>query len=652
MRKVALVVAVVLAPWVAGQPAVPSSAAEVVPVPDALVAENVPPISRSVAESVGRYTEFRSAGFRSWHPTRREMLIRTRFADVAQIHRVNFPLGARTQITFFPDAVAGASYQPTAGEYFLFTKDAGGNEFAQILRYDLGTGDVSLLTDGKSRNSGGVWSNKGDRICYTSTRRNRKDPDFYVMAPVDAKTDRMVSQSQSPGWGAMDWSPDDSKILVGNYVSANESYLYVMDARTGERTPLTPQAGNEKVRWEAGVFAKDGKGVYTATDRGSEFTRLAYIDLATKEVTILTPDLKWDVEDLALSDDGRRLAYVTNEEGVAVLRLMDAQTRQDVPLPKLPAGQVSSLDWHRNNRDLAFTLTSARSPSDVYSLDVTTGKVERWTESETAGLNTATFVEPELVRWKSFDGREVSGFLYRPDAARFPGKRPVIVNIHGGPEGQFRPGFLGSYNYYLNVLGVAVVFPNVRGSSGYGKTYLTLDNGRLREDSVKDIGALLDWVKTAEGLDASKVMVTGGSYGGYMTLACSVHFADRIRCAVDVVGISNFVTFLQRTEPYRQDLRRVEYGDERDPAMREFLERISPLNSVSKIRKPLFVVQGANDPRVPRQEADQMVEALKKQGTPVWYLLGKDEGHGFAKKRNAEYQFYATVAFVQKYLLP
>jgi dipeptidyl aminopeptidase/acylaminoacyl peptidase len=330
---------------------------------------------------------------------------------------------------------------------------------------------------------------------------------------------------------------------------------------------------------------------------------------------------------------------------------METAAKKDLPLPKLPAGQISSLDWHKNNHDLAFTLSSARSPSDVYSLDITSNNVERWTESETAGLNTATFAEPQLIHWKSFDGREISGFLCTPDASKFPGKRPAIINIHGGPEGQFRPTFLAGINYYLNVLGIAVIFPNVRGSAGYGKTFLTLDNGRLREDSVKDIGALLDWIKTRDALDADRVMITGGSYGGYMTLACSVHFADRIRCSVDVVGISNFVTFLQHTEPYRQDLRRVEYGDERDPEMKTFLMRISPLTNVAKITKPIMVVQGANDPRVPRTEADQMVEALKKQGTPVWYLLAKDEGHGFQKKKNYEYQFYATVAFVRQHLL-
>jgi dipeptidyl aminopeptidase/acylaminoacyl peptidase len=626
------------------------AAEDVVPPPDSLVAENIPPVPKSVAESVGRYTEFRAAQFRSWHPTRREMLIRTRFADTLQVHRVNMPLGARTQLTFYPDSVASASFQPTGGESFLFTKDAGGNEFAQVFRYDVGTGDVTMLTDGKSRNSPGTWSHKGDRIAYTSTRRNRKDADVYVMSPDDPKSDKLASESPAPGWSVLDWSPDDSKLLLAHFISANESHVFVMDAAGGERVRLTPES-KEKVAWGAGVFSKDGKGVYTTTDQGAEFARLAYIDLATKAVTILTPDLKWDVEGMALSDDGKRLAYVTNEDGLAVLHLMETATRKDLPAPKLPAGQISTLDWHKNNKDLAFTMTSARSPSDVYSLDADSGKVERWTQSETAGLNTAAFVEPQLVRWKSFDGREISGFLYAPDAAKFPGKRPVIVNIHGGPEGQFRPGFLGSLNYYLNVLGVAIVFPNVRGSSGYGKTFLTLDNGKLREDSVKDIGALLDWIPSRPELDADRVMITGGSYGGYMTRACSVHFADRIRCAIDVVGISNFVTFLQRTEPYRQDLRRVEYGDERDADMREFLTRISPLTNVAKIAKPLMVVQGANDPRVPRSEAEQMVAALKKQGTPVGYLLGKDEGHGFAKKKNFEWQFYASVAFVKRYLM-
>jgi dipeptidyl aminopeptidase/acylaminoacyl peptidase len=374
------------------------------------------------------------------------------------------------------------------------------------------------------------------------------------------------------------------------------------------------------------------------------------MDVATKQVTVLTPDTKWDVEEFDLSDDGKLLAYTTNEDGMAVLHLLDTATRKELPAPKLPPGQVFGLSWHPNSRDLGFVINSAKAPSDVYSYDVTTGQTSpaggtptesgtagltRWTESETAGLNTQQFPDPSLVRWKSFDGKEISGFVYKPDAAKFPGKRPVIVNIHGGPESQFRPAFMGSYNYYFTRLGCAAVFPNVRGSSGYGKTFLTLDDGRKREDSVKDIGALLDWVKAQPDLDADRVMVTGGSYGGYMSLAVSTHYADRIRCAVDSVGISNFVTFLERTEPYRQDLRRVEYGDERDPDMRKFLTQISPLNNVQKIAKPLFVVHGANDPRVPLYEAEQIVAALKKQGTPAWFWWPRTRGTGSRRSRTS-----------------
>jgi dipeptidyl aminopeptidase/acylaminoacyl peptidase len=319
-------------------------------------------------------------------------------------------------------------------------------------------------------------------------------------------------------------------------------------------------------------------------------------------------------------------------------------------VPSLPKGVISGVQWHKNNRDLGFNLSSARSSSDVFSLDVQTGKVERWTFSETGGLNTSDFPEPELIHWKSWDGRNISGFLYRP-SAKFTGKRPVIVNIHGGPEGQFRPSFPGRWDYYMNELGAAMIAPNVRGSTGYGKTFLALDNGFLREGSYQDINTLFDWIQTQPQLDSGRVLVTGGSYGGFMTLAVATNFNDRICCSVDVVGPSNLVTFLEHTSGYRQDLRRVEYGDERDPKMRAFLEQIAPYNKAKNITKPLFVIAGKNDPRVPVSESEQMVNIVRQNGTPVWWLMAKDEGHGFAKKKNQDYQFCATVIFVKDYLL-
>jgi dipeptidyl aminopeptidase/acylaminoacyl peptidase len=615
-----------------------------------LVLEGIPPIPAALVEAVARYTELRSASLQSWHPTRREMLISTRFGDTAQIHRVAAPGGARTQLTFFPDRVLGAGYQPTTGDYFVFLKDIGGGEWYQLYRFDVASGAITLLTDGKSRNTGGAWSTKGDRIAYHSTRRTGKDNDLWVMNPADPASDRLLVQLTGGGWGATDWSPDDRTLLLVEYVSANESYLWLVDAAGGEKRLLTPKGGTEKVAYGEGRFLPDGKTIVVTTDRDSEFQRLALLDLASGAHTYLTTHIPWDVDSFDVSPDGRTIAFVTNEEGLSVLRLLDVATRKDKPGPKLPAGVIGGLEWHNNGRDLGFSLSSARSPNDVYSADVATLAVERWTESETGGLNAAAFSEPELVRWKSFDGRTISGFLYRPPA-RFAGRRPVIVDIHGGPEGQAQPRFQGRNNYYLNELGIALIFPNVRGSSGFGKTFLTLDNGTLREDSVRDIGALLDWIPSRPDLDQGRLMITGGSYGGYMTLAAATHYDAKIRCSLSVVGVSNFVTFLERTESYRRDLRRVEYGDERDPAMRAFLDRIAPLNNAGKITRPLFVVQGRNDPRVPYTESEQMVATVKRNGGPVWYLLANDEGHGFAKKRNSDFLFYATVAFVQEHLL-
>jgi dipeptidyl aminopeptidase/acylaminoacyl peptidase len=632
---------------------------------DNLVIDGIPPIPADLVEQIGRYTESRAAAFQDWHPAKAEILITTRFGDTNQVHRVIMPGGARMQLTFFPDRIDGASYERAKGDFFIFTKGAGGNEFNQNYRYDLATGDVTLLTDGKSRNSGPTWSNNGDRVAYTSTRRNGADTDIYVESPLDPKTEKMLAEVKGGGWDVQDWSPDDKQLLAIEEISINESYLWLVNSETGEKKELTPRPaeGAEKVAYSRAQFAKDGKGIFVTTDRESEFQRLAYIDLAGGKHTYLQTNAKFDVDDWDLSDDGKQIAYTLNENGVSTLHAVDlamkngAMTvsgpRDPVFNPPLKNVVMTGLGWHRHPAKnlLAFNVTGARQPSDVYTWDTAKTTTARWTESETGGIPASRFAEPELVKWKTFDGKEITGFLYLPDPKKFTGPRPVIINIHGGPEAQFRPTYLGRSNYFINELGCAILFPNVRGSAGYGKTFVKLDNGFKREDSYKDISSLFDWIKTRPQLDPNRVMVTGGSYGGFMTLAVACNYADRISCAIDVVGPSNFVTFLKNTESYRRDLRRVEYGDERDPKMAEFLNKIAPLNNAQKIAKPLFVVQGANDPRVPKTEADQIVNTLKKQGTPVSYLLAKDEGHGFAKKKNADYQFYSMVQFMREHLL-
>ncbi len=624
-----------------------SSAVLLAQVPDNLVADGLPPIPSELRAEASRYLEFRAAAMLSWHPQRREMLISTRFADTSQIHLVKMPGGARRQLTFGSEPVAGGSFRPKTGEFFVFAQDSGGGEFYQLFRYDIADGRTTLLTDGKSRNSGPRWARSGNQFAYTSTRRTGKDTDIYTMNPDDPKTDKLVLERAGGGWSVSDWSWDGTMLLLTEFVSANESHAHLLDLASGKVTPLTP----EKAVHASAKFSRDGRTIFVLSDAGSEFLQLVRLDLADSARAVLTAGLGWDVERFELSPEGTRIAFATNEDGASALHLLDVATGAEAPLPKIPVGVIGGIEWHENGRDLGFTLDSARAARDAYSLDVTTGEVTRWTESETGGLDPAKFAEPELVKFASFDGQKISAFVFRPDAAKFPGPRPVIVNIHGGPEGQSRPDFLGRSNYYVNELGCAVIFPNVRGSEGYGKTFLALDNGTKREDSVRDIGALLDWIATQPTLEAKSVCVMGGSYGGYMVLACLTHFSDRLRCGIDIVGISNFVSFLKNTQDYRRDLRRVEYGDERDAAMAEHLAKISPLNNVTKITRPLFVVQGRNDPRVPESEAEQIVTALRAQGGTCWYLLAKDEGHGFAKKRNADFQFLAQILFLREHLL-
>jgi dipeptidyl aminopeptidase/acylaminoacyl peptidase len=630
-------------------PAFSSRADEVIP-GDNLVVEGIPKIPLALAEEAARYREFRRARFLDWHPVRKEILISTRLGNAYQLHYVKFPGGARNQLTFYEDNVFSGHYQPTHGRYLVFGRDTGGNEQYQNYRYDFDGGAVMLLTDGKSRNSLGVWSRRGDRLAYTSTRRNGKDSDLYVIDPSTAKSDRLLVQLDGGGWSPLDWSPDDRKIALLEFISVNESYVWLVDVQSGAKTLATPKNDGEKIAYDSGKFSKDGRGLYTITDSGAEFHRLAYLDLGGKKLNFLSGNHGGDVDDFDLSYDGKKIAYVTNEEGVSRLYVLDLRTRKIKSFRNLPVGLLGNVKWHRSGRYLGFTLSSARLTGDVFSLDLQSGKLERWTYSETGGLDTDGFIEPELLRWKSFDGKTLSGFLYRPPK-KFTGKRPVIIDIHGGPEGQFRPRFIGNANYYLNEHGVAILFPNIRGSTGFGKSFLKLDDGFLRADSYKDIGALLEWLQTRPDLDAGRVLVVGGSYGGHMSLAVSYLYSDRISCSIDIVGPSNLVTFLETTADYRRDLRRVEYGDERDPKMRAFLEATAPLNNVEKIRKPLFVVQGKNDPRVPLSEAEQMVAAIRKNGTPVWYLMAKDEGHGFAKKKNADFQFYASVMFIKNCLL-
>ncbi len=645
MRHLALFAALALplAPALAAEDAAPAA---VEARPAALVADDVPAVPSDLAAASRPYMESRGASFVGWNDGDQSMLIATRFGNTSQIHRVARPMGARQQLTFEEEPVSAGAWSPKSADIMLVEKDIGGNEFYQI--YAMKNGRLVLLTDGKSRNSFNAWSDDGTLVGYTSTRRNGRDSDLYVMNPRNPASGRMVAEVEGGGWYLTDFAPDKSWALVAKYVSVQKTDLYRLDLASGALTPIGDHT--KTIAIGGAGFAPDGT-IWVTSDEGSDFQRLGTIDPKNGAFTPRGPAEKWDVDTFDISDDGRFIAYVVNEAGMSKLRILDVKSGKARTVGALPAGIIGGIDiapWG----EIGLSFTSARSAADAYSVNPETLAVTRWTQSETGGLDVTKNVEPELVSVKSFDGLAVSGFLYRPDPAKFPGKRPLIMNVHGGPEGQSRPGFLGRNNYLLNELGIAIFYPNVRGSTGYGKTFVSLDNGPFkREDSVKDMGAFLDVLAKDPALDAARFGLTGGSYGGYMCYAAATHYADKLRANLCVVAISNFVTFLENTQDYRRDLRRVEYGDERVPEQRAKLLEISPLTRVGDIRKPLYVVTGANDPRVPASEAEQIVAAVRKNGGTAWHLVGTNEGHGFAKKENADYQFWTSLLFWQQYLL-
>ncbi|RLG73140.1 MAG: S9 family peptidase [Methanobacteriota archaeon] len=617
-----------------------------------LVIEGISEIPKRIEERMLQYQNTRSAYIYDWLPSGEGMLISTRFGETRQVHWVKKPGGARHQITFFKEPVSGAAVCPDKDKNgFLFIKDVGGGENYQIFFFDLGSGKYEMLTDGSGRNTLGLWSNRGDRFVYSSTKRNGRDWDIYVADLENPGKPTLLLQVEGY-WRAVDWSPDDRKLLVLNYVSANESYYYILDLESGELEQINPN--KEKISYWGARWSKDGRGVYLVSDEESEFHQLKYYDLERKEFTVLTGHIPWDVDEFELSPKGDLIAFVTNEDGISKLHLMDTKTREELGTPELPVGQVYGLEFSPDGEKLAMVINTPQTPGDIYVLNIKTNSLERWTYSEVGGLKTEDFVTPKLIHYPTFDmvgdkPRMIPAFYYKPDKGEPP--YPVLIYIHGGPESQYVPYFWPTIQFYVKELGIAVIAPNVRGSSGYGKSYLKLDNGYKREDAVKDIGKLLDWIEQQPELDSERVAVMGGSYGGYMVLASMIHYNDRLRAGIEICGISNFVTFLENTEDYRKDLRRVEYGDERDPEMREFLERISPTTNAHKITKPMFIAQGLNDPRVPVSEAEQIVGAIRENGGVVWYLLAKDEGHGFRKKSNRDYYNNAVVLFLEEYLL-
>ncbi len=646
--------------------------------PAALRAEGVPSIPQSLLAAAQRYNRVAGHVFVDWHPERREMLLRHRApgASTTQLYRLSQPMAEPERLTDAADPVGSARYSPSRGSSIVLSRGSGGDEAYQLLRLDPLTRATTQITAPGQRHSLLGWLKSKPLALIASVpldrtaaagSRSQVSTTLSLVDPDEPASTRVLAELPGGGWFDAEVSPDDASVALVRYVSAAESEVWLIQLsdsavgsshskgqRAGQRRRLLPAPdSNLRATHFVAHWAADGQSLYVISDRVGEFRELMRLDLRTGTLQRLTADTPWDVEQSSESPDGRVLAINVNVDGRDEMRLIDAASGARLPLPAgvtLPEGSVTSASFHDRFNLLALVVNSARGPSQVHSLDLDSGRLDTWTTpAGTEGLNLQNLPPQQIVRWRSFDGRDISGVLSLPPA-RFMGRRPVVLVMHGGPEAQSKLGWQGRLNYLTQELGVAVLEPNVRGSSGYGKTFLSLDNGRLREDSVKDMASAIDWVATQPGLDAARVMVQGGSYGGYMALAAATRLADRIAGAIAVVGISNFVSFLENTESYRRDLRRVEYGDERDPAMRALLTQISPLSHVARITQPLLVVQGKNDPRVPWTESEQIVRSLQARGTPVWYILADNEGHGFARRENADYYFATLVLFVQRTL--
>ena len=618
-----------------------------------MILEDVPEIPEDISTRIQQYQNTRSASFADWLPNDDGILIATRFGNTSQLHTVNSPGGARNQITFFDEPVTNGSFSPSSAyNGFLFTKDIGGNEFDQIYWYDMNTRNAEMLSDGASRNFGMSWSNKGDQFAFTSSRRNKKDFDIYISDMKSPKVATLKVDRGSGYWVAVDWSPDDRKLIVIQYLSSTKSNSYILDLKTEGLTQIN-DAKTEAVFLASG-WDKTGKKIYATTNMGREFNTLVQYDVSSKKIEYITDDIPWDIDEFTTNTSRTKAAFTVNENGFSQLYVMDIATNAYKKVPNLPVGQINAIKFKPSKAELAMVLNSTETPGDVYALNLNSLKMTRWTTSEVGGLDTSLFPKPELINFETFDKvdgkiRTIPAFVYKP--LNVEGPLPVMISIHGGPEGQHTPSFSSFYAFLANEMGIAIIAPNVRGSAGYGKTFLKLDNGFNREDSVKDIGKLIEWIENNPDFDKDKVAVFGGSYGGYMVLSSMYNFSDKLKCGVDIVGISNFVTFLENTEAYRRDLRRAEYGDERDPEMRTYLESISPTNHVTEFKSPLFVIQGANDPRVPASESEQMVKSIRENNGKVWYMLAKDEGHGFRKKENSDRMTEAVAMFLQEHLL-
>jgi len=604
-----------------------------------------------------RYLNVRSAYGASFSPNSKHLSFLTDITGVAEVWSVPITLDTSPpswpdQLTFRNERIAAADFSPTE-DTLLLTADVGGNELTQLYTLSADGSIFTPLTDQPEIiHTSARWSPDGTRIAFSSNQRDRRYFDVYERSFVTSQVKQLLCHDGSNY--LMNYSPDGQQVIVGRFASNVRNQLLLVDIQTGETRPLTPDSAtisDGPAEHFYPSWSANRQGLYLLSNRNRQFLSLASLDLSTTELTYLR-DQHWDTEELALTDDGTRMALVTNEDGYSRLELFDVsngwEARQTLPAPTLtlPPGVITEVRWSRDNTCIAFTLNTTDDAPDVWLWHVEQRALWRATHSSLGGIPRQTFVSPSLVRYPTFDERQIPAFLCLPRSKQARGL-PFVVYVHGGPESQSRPIF-NPVIQYLVACGYGVFVPNVRGSTGYGYDYQSLDDVRLRMDSVADLQHAALYLQTSGLADPQRIAVMGGSYGGFMVLSALTTYPDLWAAGVDIVGIANFVTFLENTGPWRRKLREAEYGSLEHG--RDFLEQISPIRSVDRITSPLFVVHGANDPRVPVGEAEQIVAALLTRNIPVEYMRFEDEGHGLIKRANRLIAYPAIARFLDKYV--
>lgn len=619
---------------------------EIMPVPSQIRTRNVPSIPLDLYKESEKYKS--TAGqFVGWHPQKRSIVISMYAGNINHLHLVETPGEKCMQLTSGSKNVKyGAFLKNSNKDSLLISIDNNGNEAFQYYLQEGDSNEPTLITDGESRNRNLHFCPQGDKLVYLSNRRHPNVSDIYICDLNSPSETKEIHRIDSPYYTLSSWSPDGKSLLLRHAESQTQASLYIYDL---EKNSLTKIPTEKEIRYDKATFHKNGKTIITLCDEDSDFTYLARIDVDTGSKQTLIPSEKWNITTYAISADDKTLAYIKNEDGYDKLHLWDMETEEHLPAPELPGDIIKNMEWHSTLNELAFSLGRYDSPSDTYSLNPATNTLTKWTE--TPPQKDVYYSKPETVHIKSFDDLTISALVYYPDRNKFKGPRPAIVIFHGGPVGQSRPIFLNRNNYYIDQLGITLIYPNIRGSSGYGKTFKSLDDGLLRGDSIKDGGAVLEWAASNPAIDPARIGVMGGSYGGFMTLSTMIEYRDIIKCGVESVGISNIATFLKNTSSFRREQRRLEYGDETNPEMLKFMEETAPTNNAKKIKAPLFIIQGENDIRVPASEAVAMFDAIRFHGGTAWYLTALDEGHSFLKMENIDFRFAATIAFFKKYLL-